>query len=146
ARQTGFGILWNRKHQGFIGPYLSRIRTFQMIRHKLSKLRPAGLARRSARRSVVLWALILLLSAAIVAQVPAPKNVLGFHPTDARTIADWGQIRDYFAKLDAASPRVTVREIGKTTLGKPMIAAFISSADNIGGLDGIREQNRKLAD
>src|SRR5690606_7619071 len=90
--------------------------------------------------------LILLLSAAIVAQVPAPKSVLGFHPTDARTIADWGQISDYFRKLGAASPRVSVREIGKTTLGKPVIAAFISSEANIRNLDQIREVNRRLAD
>ncbi|HSI88280.1 MAG TPA: M14 family zinc carboxypeptidase, partial [Pyrinomonadaceae bacterium] len=117
-----------------------------MIRHKSSKLRPMGPAWISAQRWAVLWGLILLLSTAIVAQVPAPKDVLGFHPTDDRTIADWGQITDYFAKLDAASPRVAVREIGKTTLGKPMIAAFISSENNIRELNAVRERNRKLAD
>jgi hypothetical protein len=89
---------------------------------------------------------ILLLSAAVVAQVPSPKSVLGFHPTDDRTIADWGQIRNYFSKLDAASPKVRVQEFGKTTLGKPMIVAFISSEQNIKNLDRLREINRSLAD
>jgi hypothetical protein len=93
-----------------------------------------------------LCGLILLFSAAIVAQVPSPKSVLGFQPTDDRTIADWEQIRDYFGKLDRASDRVAVREIGKTTLGKPMIVAFISSADNIKNLERYRQMSAKLAD
>lgn len=78
--------------------------------------------------------------------MPSPKSVLGFQPTDDRTIADWAQITDYFAKLDKASSRVAVREIGRTTLGKPMIAAFISSADNIKNLDRYRRISAQLAD
>jgi hypothetical protein len=89
---------------------------------------------------------ILLFSAAIVAQVPTPRSVLGFHPTDDRTIADWGQIRGYFGKLAAASAKVKVQEFGKTTLGKPMIVAFISSEKNIKNLDRYRDINRSLAD
>lgn len=88
---------------------------------------------------------ILLFSAAIVAQ-PSPKSVLGFQPTDDKVIADWKQITDYFAKLDAASPKVSVKEIGKTTLGKPMIVAFISSAENIKNLEKYRQISAKLAD
>ncbi len=87
-----------------------------------------------------------LLIASAAAQVPSPKAVLGFQPTDDRTIADWRQIADYFAKLDEASGRVKVREFGKTTLGKPMIAAFISSPENIKKLDEYRAINAKLAD
>lgn len=90
--------------------------------------------------------LILLLSLAIVAQVPSPKSVLGFHPTDDRTIADWRQIVGYFDRLDKASDRVRVEEIGKSTLGNPLIVAFISSPDNIKDLDKIRSINQKLAD
>ena len=90
--------------------------------------------------------LILLLSLAVAAQVPTPKSVLGFHPTDDRTIADWQQISSYFARLDAASDKVSVREIGKTTLGKPFIAAFISSTENIRNLEKYKQINQKLAD
>jgi hypothetical protein len=79
--------------------------------------------------------LIILLSTAIVAQVPSPQSVLGFHPTDDKTIADWTEITNYFSKLDLASNRVAVKEIGKTTLGKPLIVAFISSPDNIKNLE-----------
>ena len=89
---------------------------------------------------------ILLFSTAIVAQVPSPRSVLGFQPTDDKTIADWRQITDYFAKLDAASKKVTVKEIGKSTNGKPLIVAFISSEKNIKDLERYRQISAKLAD
>ena len=88
----------------------------------------------------------LILTFSVLAQVPSPKSVLGFQPTDDKTIADWKQITDYFAKLDKASNRVAVKEIGKTTIGKPLIVAFISSPDNIKHLDKLRQINQKLAD
>ncbi len=72
--------------------------------------------------------------------------MLGFRPTDDKTIADWTQIMNYFARLDAASGRVSVKEIGKTTLGKPLMVAFISSADNIRNLEKYRRINQRLAD
>ena len=72
--------------------------------------------------------------------------MLGFQPTNDRKIADWTQIVDYFAKLDKASNRVVVKEIGKSTLGKPLIVAFISSPANIRNLVKLRQVNQKLAD
>lgn len=93
-----------------------------------------------------LCGLILLLTYSTLAQVPGPKAVLGFNPTDDRTIADWGQITDYFARLDKASNKVAVKEIGKTTLGKPLIVAFISSPRNIKDLEKYRQISARLAD
>ena len=89
---------------------------------------------------------ILLFSLAIVAQVPSPQSVLGFRPTDDRTIADWAQISGYFARLDAASGRIAIKEIGKTTLGKPLLVAFISSPENIRNLERYRRVSARLAD
>ena len=76
---------------------------------------------------------------------PSPKSILGFHPTDDKTIADWSQITNYFNKLDATSKRVTVKEIGKTTLGNPLIAAFISSENNIVNLEKYKQISKQLA-
>ncbi len=91
--------------------------------------------------------LFLLLSASVFAQnVPSPKSVLGFQPTDDRTIADWKQIVDYFSKLDAASDKVKVEDIGKTTLGKSQIVAYISSAENIKNLEKYKKINQQIAD
>ncbi|HXF42628.1 MAG TPA: M14 family metallopeptidase [Pyrinomonadaceae bacterium] len=81
----------------------------------------------------------------IFAQTP-PKTFLGFEPGDDRKLADWGQIVGYFKKLDSESPRVKVSEIGKTTLGRPMIAVFISSPQNIQNLEKYRQISSRLAD
>ena len=92
-------------------------------------------------------ALIFLFAFAVFAQTAStPKSILGFHPTDDRTIADWTQITTYFSKLDQTSDRVKVQEIGKTTLGKPLIVAFISSPENIKNLEKYKQINQKLAD
>src|SRR6267142_2489986 len=78
--------------------------------------------------------------------VPSPKSVLGFAPGDDRTIADWGQITDYFARLDKASDRVLVQTIGTTTLKRPIIVAIISARENILALDKYKEIQHRLAD
>ncbi len=97
--------------------------------------------------SVFICGLIFLSVLTASAQsVPSPKSVLGFQPTDDKTIADWQQITTYFSKLDAGSDRVKVQEIGKTTLGKPLIVAFISSPENIKNLEKYKQINQKLAD
>ena len=80
------------------------------------------------------------------AEAPSPRSVLGFMPGDDRTIADWGQITDYFARLDKASDRVLVQTIGQSTLQRPIIAAFISARENLLALNKYKEIQRKLAD
>ncbi|HEX6279273.1 MAG TPA: M14 family metallopeptidase [Pyrinomonadaceae bacterium] len=94
--------------------------------------------------SLLLCSLVLFVALSIAQ--PTPQSVLGFTPTDDKTIADWGQITNYFAKLDAANPKVLVKEIGRSTLDKPMIVAFISSPANIANLERYRQMNAKLAD
>ncbi len=78
--------------------------------------------------------------------IPSPHSVLGFSPGDDRTIADWRQITDYFARLDKTSDRIKVETIGQSTLKRPIIAAFISSRENLLALNRYREIQRKLAD
>jgi len=96
--------------------------------------------------SLCLCGSILLFFATVVAQPPSPKSVLGFTPSDDKTIADWTQIVDYFTRLDKGSDKVLVREIGKSTNGKPLIVAFISSSSNIKNLEKYRQISAKLAD
>ena len=93
-----------------------------------------------------LCGLILLFLSSVVAQPPSPKSVLGFTPSDDKTVADWNQIVDYFQKLDKGSEKVLVKEIGKSTNGKPLIVAFISAANNIKNLEKYRQISAKLAD
>jgi hypothetical protein len=80
------------------------------------------------------------------AAIPSPRSVFGFNPGDDRTVADWKQITDYFARLDKASDRVLVQTIGQSTLGRPLIAAFISAPENIRNLEKYKDIQRRLAD
>jgi hypothetical protein len=94
-----------------------------------------------------LCGLIFLLSLSIAAQkVPEPKEVLGFTPGDDRKLASWSQIVEYFKQLDAASNRVTFREIGKTTMDAPFVYATISSPENLKNIETIKKTNAMLAD
>jgi hypothetical protein len=80
------------------------------------------------------------------ATIPSPRSVLGFTPGDDRTIADWRQLTDYFARLDRASDRVLVERIGETTLRRSLIVAFISAPENIRDLEKYKAIQRQLAD
>ena len=78
--------------------------------------------------------------------IPSPASILGFEPGADRHLPSWKQITDYFAALDQASPRVAVRTLGKTTLGRPFIVAFISDSATLANLEHYREIQRKLMD
>lgn len=78
--------------------------------------------------------------------IPSPRSLLGFTPGDDRTIADWRQITDYFARLDRGSDRVLVQAIGQTTLRRPLIVAFISAPENIRDLEKYKAIQRRLSD
>lgn len=93
-----------------------------------------------------LCGILLFLTAASAAQIPAPKDVLGFTPGDDRKLASWAQTIEYFQKLDAASDRVVFQEIGKTTMGAPFVYATISSPENLKNLEKYKAINDKLAD
>ena len=77
--------------------------------------------------------------------VPDPASFFGFQPGSDRTLLDYGQLVDYLERAADASPRVTLREIGRTTLDRPMVLVFISSEANLERLDELREINRRLA-
>lgn len=85
-------------------------------------------------------------STAPVNSLPSPRSVFGFNPGDDRTIIDWKQITDYLTRLDKASDRVTLQTIGASTLGRPMIAAFISAPENIRSLNKYQAIQARLAD
>jgi len=89
-----------------------------------------------------------LLSAdpVVKSSIPAPEDVLGFHPGDDRKLASWKRVVEYFQKLAAASDRVKFTELGKTTMGAPFVMATISSPENLARLDEYRSIQDQLAD
>jgi len=88
----------------------------------------------------------LAITLPLVAQIPSPSQSLGLEIGKDRVLADYKQIRSYFRTLDAASPRVEVEVLGKTTLGEEMIMAVISSEENLRNKARIQEIGKRLAD
>ena len=100
-------------------------------------------------RALFLAASITAVASPAIAQrnaIPTPASILGFEPGADRHLPSWKQITDYFAALDKASPRVTVRTIGKTVLGRPFIVAIIADSSTLANLEHYREIQRKLMD
>ena len=84
--------------------------------------------------------------AAAPSAVPSPASILGYEPGTARKLPTWKQVTNYFTALDKASPRVSVRTLGKTTLGRPFLVAFIADATTLNNLEKYRQIQRKLMD
>jgi len=80
------------------------------------------------------------------AGIPTPVGILGWEPGTDRKLPSWQQVTEYFHALDAASPNVQVRTLGKTTLGRPFIVAFISDSANLANLESFRLIQQQLLD
>jgi len=78
-------------------------------------------------------------------QVPAPKDVFGFDPGTDYKLANYPQMLQYFDALDKASDRVAVERIGKSSLGRAMIVALVSSEENLRNRARHKETSRRLA-
>jgi hypothetical protein len=98
--------------------------------------------------SAILAAGLLLPSPARAqsSAIPTPASVIGFEPGADRKLPEWRQVVSYFQALDAASPRIEVHTLGKTTLGRPFIAAFIGDPATLANLAKVRDAARRLAD
>jgi hypothetical protein len=95
---------------------------------------------------VIATAVLLAPAAPAATAVPAPEAVLGFVPGEDRKLATWGQVLEYLGALDAASERVSVEEVGKTTQGRPFVLVTVTSEANRARLEEIRQANARLAD
>ena len=60
---------------------------------------------------------LLCLATSLLAQVPSPKQFLGHDIGEDRYLCNYTDLVRYFRAVDAASDRVTLREIGQTSYG-----------------------------
>ncbi len=80
------------------------------------------------------------------AAVPTPASVLSWEPGTDRKLPTWKQVTDYFSAVDRASPHVSVRTLGQTTLGRPFIVAFISDSATLRSLPRYQRIQQQLMD
>ncbi|MBV6459513.1 MAG: hypothetical protein HONBIEJF_02661 [Fimbriimonadaceae bacterium] len=93
----------------------------------------------------MLTAMLLPLVGLTQTAIPTPKSHFGFDMGADYCLANYRSMADYWKKLDEASDRVKVVEIGKTAEGRPQLMAIITSAENHRRLKTIQADNRKLA-
>src|SRR5437588_2836711 len=94
----------------------------------------------------MLLKLCLFIPAVLAAQtVATPESVLGHKPGDDFYLANYDESRDYFHKLAAASNRIRIISVGKTTRGLDWEIAIISSPQNLAQLDKYKDISRRLA-
>lgn len=96
------------------------------------------------KRSLAVAALTILAAGA-QAQVPTPESVLGHKPGDDFYLATYEDSLGYFRKLAAASQRIKLVDVGKTTQGREWFIAFISNPENLAQLDHYKDISRRLA-
>lgn len=89
--------------------------------------------------------LLLFFAAAVWAQIPTPESVLGHKPGDDFYLATSEDALGYFRKLAAASNRIKLVQVGKTTQGRDWVIAFISNPENLAQLEHYKEVSRRLA-
>ena len=75
----------------------------------------------------------------------SPEEFLGYKVGTDYKIADYETITKYFKHLSENSDKIHFEVIGKTTLGKDMFMAIISSAENIKNLSKYRDIIKQLS-
>ena len=88
---------------------------------------------------------VWLLAFGVRAQVPTPESVLGHKPGDDFYLANYEESVKYFHAMAAASDRMKMFPIGKTTQGRTVEVGVISSPANLARLDEFKKDGRQLA-
>ena len=102
------------------------------------------------RQSIVCSLLLaVVFTAAPLAQkassVPTPASVFGFEPGADYKLATYDQSVAFFRKLADSSKFVRLMEAGKTSQGRTMYYALISTPENLAKIDRYREIWQRLA-
>lgn len=77
--------------------------------------------------------------------VPKPEEAFGFKPGTDRMMVNYDEMVSYLQKVEAASGRVKMLDIGKTPMGRTIWVVFVSSEENIANLDTLKQINKRLA-
>ena len=82
---------------------------------------------------------------AAAGRISTPKDAWGHNVGDDYFLANYKQEYDYFNLLAKQSNKIHVQDIGKTSEGRPMITAIITSPANYAKLARYKEISRKLS-
>ena len=89
---------------------------------------------------------LLALASVVPAQtIPTPASVLGFEVGADFHLASYDESIAYFKRLDDASDRLKLVQVGETSEGRPFYVALVSSSENLANLERYREISLRLA-
>jgi hypothetical protein len=97
-------------------------------------------------KRILAIALLAFYCSGIIAQnLPSPKDFFGFSIGDNYQLATFTQTQAYFKKLDEASDRAKLVEIGKTEEGRSQFMMVVTSPENFKKLEHYQSISKKLA-
>jgi len=95
-------------------------------------------------RKILLTLLFISFLLSSQAQLKSPEEFLGYK-IGSRFTAHW-KVVNYLNHVAAnAGAMMKLQQYGETNEGRPLLAAFVSSTENIQNLDNIRKNNLRLA-
>jgi len=89
------------------------------------------------------FALILTPSIGIAQKIPPPEEFFDFKAGADFHLLNYEQAIDYWKKLEKLSGKIKLFEYGKSSEGRTMILAVISSEENIARLDHYKETSKR---
>lgn len=96
-----------------------------------------------SKKLLLLFVWLSSACAAFSQKIQSPSEFLGYHLGDQFTYHY--RIVEYFKYVAQTSKNVKLVQYGTTNEGRPLMAMFIASDENIGRLEEIRQNNLRLA-
>ena len=84
------------------------------------------------------------MAAGAAGALQAPDQFIGFKVGSDNKLVRWDQIVEYMKLAAAASDRINLRELGKSTAGNPFLVLEISAPETLRNLDRHRQLARRL--
>lgn len=94
----------------------------------------------------IFFTLLFISQITFSQSLKSPEEFLGYKVGSDYKIADYETIQKYFMHLSENSSKLIYQNIGKTSLGKDMFMAIISSEENIKNLDKYKGIVKELSD
>lgn len=96
------------------------------------------------KRTILLFTFLIFTFYFVKAQLKSPEDFLGYK-IGAKFTPHW-KIVNYFNHVATNAPlMVELKQYGETNEGRPLLLAFVSTAENIQRLEEIRRNNIRLA-
>ncbi|UCC39981.1 MAG: hypothetical protein JSV96_00520, partial [Candidatus Aminicenantes bacterium] len=96
--------------------------------------------------SVFLYFQALFFSTPVFAlKIPSPEDFFGYKVGADYHLINYEQAVEYWKKLDELSGKIKVFEYGKTSGGRLMVFAAVSSEDNLAKLNHYKEISKRLS-